>query len=85
MTTNKKTASEPLFRNRTKIEQLFYDESYSPVIVPPGKTIRGEWYRKHAGKNKPLVLVSKELNEESDEVKTKDDIEQGPIDSKDQG
>jgi len=73
----------PLFRNRTNIDQLFYDESYSPVIVPPGKTIRGEWYRKHEGKNRPLVLVSKEFNEESGEVKTKDDTEQGPTDNKD--
>ena len=77
------TKKGPLFRNQTNIDQLFYDESYSPVIVPPGKTIRGEWYRKHEGKNRPLVLVSKELNEESGEVKTKDDTEQGPTDNKD--
>jgi len=73
----------PLFRNRTNIDQLFYDESYSPVIVPPGKTIRGEWYRKHEGKNRPLVLVSKELNEKNDEVGIKDDAGQGSTDNKD--
>ena len=80
MATSKKG---PLLRNRTRIDQLVYDESYSPVTIPPGKTIRGEWYRKYAGKNGPLALVSKKVEEESDEVKTEDDDRKGSAEGKD--
>jgi len=62
MTANE--AKGPLFRNRTDIDQVVYDESYSPILIPSTKTIRGEWYRKYAGKQGPLVLVGKDRGKE---------------------
>ena len=50
-------AETPLFRNRTKIDQVVYDKSYGAVNIGPGKTIRGEWYRRYTGKNGPLIML----------------------------
>ena len=57
----------PVFRNRTKIDQIVYDESYSPITIPSGKTIRGKWYKRYAGKGGPLrVVTGKEREKEDD-------------------
>lgn len=61
---SEKSSSQPLFRNGTAIDQVVYDESYSPILIPSGKPIRGEWYRKYAGKGGPLVLVGKDKGRE---------------------
>ena len=50
--------TEPVFKNRTKIDQVVYDKSNSAETIRPGKTVIGEWYRKYSGKRKsPLTLV----------------------------
>lgn len=50
--------TEPVFKNRTKIDQVVYDRSNSAETIRPGKTVTGEWYRKYSGKRKsPLTLV----------------------------
>jgi hypothetical protein len=57
----------PVFRNRTKIDQVVYDESYTAINVPSGKTIKGDWFKRYAtGKrNSTFVLVdSKEEKKE---------------------
>lgn len=49
---------EPVFMNKTKIDQVVYDKSNSAETIRPGKTVTGEWYRKYSGKRKsPLTLV----------------------------
>ena len=60
----------PLFRNKTRIDQLFYDDTFSPVVVPPGKTIRGNWCMPYAGRNGALVLV-KEPGEKNNKDEAK--------------
>ena len=58
----------PIFRNRTKIDQIVYDKSYSSITIPPGKTIRGKWYKRYAGKGGPLrVVTGKEKDKKDDE------------------
>lgn len=57
----------PVFRNRTKIDQVVYDKSYTAITVPSGKTIKGDWFKRYAtGKrNSTFVLVdSKEEKKE---------------------
>lgn len=49
---------EPVFMNKTKIDQVVYDKSNSAETIRPGKTVTGEWYRKYSGKRKsPLTLI----------------------------
>lgn len=69
-----KKAKAPIFRNRTKIDQLVYDQSYTAITISSGKTVSGEWYKRYAGKNGPLVLV---IGDE--EREKKDDKDQEPI------
>ena len=60
----------PVFRNRTKIDQVVYDKSYTAITVPSGKTIKGDWFKRYAtGKrNSTFILVDGE-----DEKKLPDD------------
>lgn len=70
----------PVFRNRTKVDQIVYDESNSSVTVPSGKTIKGEWFRRYAGgkKNSPFVLV----DEKDNNGVAKNDKNKGATDTK---
>ena len=67
-----KSKSQPVFRNRTGIDQLVYDENLSGITVPSGKTIRGQWCKPFAGPHGPLVAVSKKEIEELDKDKEKE-------------
>ncbi len=73
-------AETPVFRNRTKIDQVVYDKSYGAVNIGPGKTIRGEWYRRYAGKNGPLMMLNTK-----DEGAMKHDKDKKPADREDKG
>ena len=67
--TDKKEA--PVFRNRSKIDQIVYDESYSTLTIPPGKTIKGDWYKRYAvARNSPFVLV-KDGDKDTEDKQTK--------------
>ena len=66
----KKSAKIPVFENRTKIDQIVYDESCSAITIRPRGTIRGEWYARHAGKAGPLRLVENAMDVEVPDVKT---------------
>lgn len=77
----------PVFRNRTKIDQVVYDESYTAINVPSGKTVKGDWFKRYAtGKrNSTFVLVDGEDKEEDStkaEKGEKDDENKGATDSK---
>ena len=62
----KRDVKVPVFENRTKIDQVVYDESFSPVLVHPRGAIRGEHYSMYAGKEGPLRLIVK--SEETVEI-----------------
>lgn len=61
----KAKTNAPVFRNTTEIDQVVYDSSLTPINIPPGKTIRGVWWQRYAGKTGPLRLV-KETRRETD-------------------
>jgi hypothetical protein len=59
----KNDASEPVFRNRTKIPQTVYGQDFdsqSPITLQPGDIVKGEHFSKYAGKDGCLELVSEE-------------------------
>lgn len=52
----------PVFKNKTKIPQTVYDQyfdSQSPITLQPGDMVKSEHFRKYAGTNGCLELVSK--------------------------
>lgn len=65
--TDKKEA--PVFRNRTKIDQVVYDESYSTLTIPSGKTVKGEWYQRYAGKRNSTFVLVKSGDKEDKQTK----------------
>jgi len=81
----KAKVAKPTFRNKTRIDQVVYDESFSPILVPAGKTIKGEHFRVYAGKGGPLEAVDGiEQGNDEDEKETKLD-EQGRSDTEIKG
>lgn len=73
----------PVFRNRTKIDQVVYDHSYSSITVPSGKTVKGEWFRRYANgkRNCAFVLVDK-TDKPGKKEGVKDDKDKNGTDSK---
>lgn len=66
----------PIFMNRTKIDQLVYDKSYTAVTVGPGKTVSGEWFGRYAvNRNSPFIEVPQEEKEAKKAAAEKDAAE----------
>lgn len=65
MTKNDKPV--PVFRNKTKMPQIVYDEHFdalNPITLQPGDTISGEHFRKYTGKDGCLELVPEKTKAE---------------------